>query len=207
VVQTTDELKQTLAGQADRIGAKIGADPVQTQAAISAALPALLAGLQGQAAPGTGLQQAIEQDHDGSILDDIPGYLNGSANLSPRTTNGAGILEHVLGNQQPGVQHALSSQTGLSMSSIGQLLPILAPIVMGMLGKQARTEGGSGGGMGDLGSILGGLTGGGGSGGGGLGDILGSLTGGSARTGTGTPAGGGDLGDLLGSLTGKKPGA
>jgi hypothetical protein len=179
-------LEQMLGSQADQIGARIGADPAQTQAAISAALPALLAGLQGQATPGTGLQQAIEQDHDGSILDDIPGYLQGTANLSPRTTNGEGIVNHVFGGQQQEVARALSSKSGLDMGTIMQLLPILAPIVMGMLGKQARSGGSdpSSGGLGDLGSILGGLGGLGGGGSttgspqGGLGEILGGILGG-----------------------------
>ncbi len=180
-----DTLQQLLGGQADQIGAKIGADPAQTQQAISAALPALLAGLQQQATPGSGLQEAIEQDHDGSILDDLPGYLNGTANLSPRTTNGEGILEHVLGNRQQPVAQALGSQTGLNSSTIMQLLPLLAPIVMGMLGRQARSGSAeSGGGFGDLGSILGGLTGGTGGLGspgssGGLGDLLGGILGGN----------------------------
>jgi hypothetical protein len=175
-----DSIQQLLTGQADQIGAKIGADPAQTQQAISAALPALLAGLQQQATPGSGLQQAIQQDHDGSILDDIAGYLNGTADLGPRTTDGNGIVGHLLGDRQEGVQQALSSQTGLSGSSIAQLLPLLAPIVMGFLGRQARTSStgsGTGGGLGDLGSILGGMTGGSGSGG--LGDILGSIMGGN----------------------------
>ncbi len=182
----TDMLQQLLSGQADQIGAKIGADPAQTQQAISAALPALLAGLQQQATPGSGLQQAIEQDHDGSILDDISGYLNGTANLSPRTTDGEGILGHVLGDKQQPVAQALGSQTGLNSSTIMSLLPLLAPIVMGMLGKQARSGSNEGGGLGDLGSILGGLGGlAGGTGGtagaggsGGLDDLLGGILGG-----------------------------
>lgn len=179
---STDGVHQVLDREADQIASRIGADPAQTRQAISLALPALLAGLQQQTAPGTGLEQAVVQDHDGSILDDIAGYLAGSSNLGPRTTNGAGILEHVLGAQQPDVQRALSSQTGLSMSSISQLLPILAPIVMGMLGRQARADSGSGGGIGDLGSVLGGLLGGGTSSSqGGLGDILGSILGGSQQ--------------------------
>jgi hypothetical protein len=175
-----DAVQQVLLREADQIGARIGADPAQAQQAISAALPALLAGLQRQAAPGSGLQQAIEQDHDGSILDDIAGYLNGTANLGSRTTDGNGILEHVFGDKQQPIQQALSSQTGLSSSTIAQLLPLLAPIVMGMLGRQARTTGDSSGGFGDLGTILGGLTGGSagsGAGAGGLGDILGGLLG------------------------------
>jgi hypothetical protein len=178
----TGMLEQVLGSQADQIGARIGADPAQTQGAIAAALPTLLAALQQQAQPGTGLQEAIENDHDGSILDDLPGYLNGTANLSPRTTNGAGILSHVLGDQQPEVARSLSSQTGLSLSSISQLLPLLAPIVMGMIGKQARSGGaGASGGI-DLSSILAGLGGGGAAGSsssGGLGGLLGSIFGGN----------------------------
>lgn len=185
----TDRLQELLSSQADQIGARIGADPAQTQQAISAALPALLAGLQQQATPGSGLQQAIEQDHDGSILDNLSGYLNGTANLDSRTTDGQGILEHVLGDRQQPVAQALSSQTGLSSSTIMQLLPLLAPIVMGMLGRQARSESGSSGsgGVGDLGSILGGLLGGGATGagtntsGGGLDDLLGGILGGGNR--------------------------
>ena len=181
---TTDMLQQLLSGQADQIGARIGADPAQTQQAISVALPALLAGLQREATPGSGLQQAIEEDHDGSILDDLSGYLNGTANLDSRTTDGDGILSHVFGEQQQPVANALSSRTGLSSSTIMQLLPLLAPIVMGMLGRQARSGSSESGGFGDLGAILGGLAGGmGGSGGtgssGGLDDLLGGILGGT----------------------------
>jgi hypothetical protein len=185
---SADAIQQVLARHADDIGARIGADPAQTQQAISVALPALLQSLQGQTSPGSGLQQALEQDHDGSILDNLAGYVNGTANLGPRTTDGQGILDHLLGGQQPQVVNALSSQTGLNASSIMQLLPMLAPIVMGMLGRQARTTGStssSSGGFGDRGGILGGLLGGSGAGtgtgSGGLGDVLGSILGGGDR--------------------------
>jgi hypothetical protein len=190
----TTGVQQVLDRESDQIAQRIGADPDQTRQAIALALPTLLAGLQGQAAPGSGLQQAVLQDHDGSILDDIAGYLNGSANLGERTTNGVGILEHVLGPQQPEVQRALSSQSGLSLSSITQLLPLLAPIVMGMLGRQARSDSGShqSGGIGDLGSILGGLTG-----------AFGGATAGPASDPTASGAGSNQqISDLLKSLSG-----
>lgn len=179
---STQDIQQVLDRESGQIAARIGADPAQTREAISVALPALLAGLQQQAVPGTGLEQAVLQDHDGSILDDIAGYLQGSSNLGPRTTDGAGILGHVFGDRQQGVAQAVSAKSGLDLSSIMQLLPLLAPIVMGMLGRQARTEGsgsaGAGGGLGDLGGILGGLLGGSsGAAGGGLDDLLGGLGG------------------------------
>lgn len=199
----TETLEQMLSGQADRIGSRIGADPGQTQSAVSAAIPVLLAAL-GQEASSPGLREALERDHDGSVIDNLDGYVDGTATLNPRATDGVGILKHTLGDRQQGVAQALSTKTGLDLGSIMQLLPILAPIVMGLLGKQARSEG-SGGGLGDLGSILGGLGGGSTSGSsGGLGDILGSLGGGSTRPGSGTPAGGGELSDLLGSLSERK---
>lgn len=54
---TTQDIQQVLNAHADQIGARIGANPAETQQAISASLPALLAGLQQQAAAGgTGLQ-------------------------------------------------------------------------------------------------------------------------------------------------------
>ena len=156
----TDMLEQMLGGQADRIGAQIGADQEQTRTAISAAIPSLIAALSQEADRGSGLRQAIAEDHDGSILDDLSGYLDGTAGLSPRTTDGAGILEHVFGGHQQTVERTLSSKTGLSLDSIAQLLPILAPIVMGMLGRKTQSgtsaSDGSGFGLDDLGSILGG---------------------------------------------------
>ena len=159
--EMTDMLEQLLGGQGDRIGARIGADEHQTRTAISVAIPSLIAALSQEAERGSGLRQAIAEDHDGSILDDLSGYLDGTAGLSPRTTDGAGILEHVFGSQKEGVERTLSSKTGISMDTITQLLPILAPIVLGVLGKQTRSgsgsdAGSSGFGLDDLGSLLGG---------------------------------------------------
>jgi len=161
MAELTDELNQLLEGRADEIGQRIGADGGQTRSALQAAVPALLSALSTNAGQGSGMRQALERDHDGSILDDIGGYLGGNSQLSPRTTNGAGILEHTLGDRQPGVQQALSAKSGLDMGSVGNLLALLAPIVMGMLGKRGGAAGGPGGssgsggfGLDDIGDLL-----------------------------------------------------
>jgi hypothetical protein len=201
----TDMLEQMLASRSDRIGARIGADPAQTNAAVTAALPALIAALS-QESSDPGLRQALERDHDGAVIDNLDGYVDGTANLNPRATDGVGILEHTLGDRQQGVAQALSAKTGLDLGTIMQLLPLLAPIVMGMLGKQTRS--GSGGfGLDDLGSILGGETAAAQSRNPDIGDILGSVLGGSRAGAQGSPGSGGGLDDLLGSLTGRKPGS
>jgi len=155
MAELTDTLNEMLAGRTGQISQRIGADEGQTRVAVESAIPALMAALSAEAEE-PGLRTAIQQDHDGSIIDQLNEYLDGSAQLSPRTTNGAGILDHVLGDRQTEMAQALSAKSGLDLGSIMKLLPLLAPILMGMLGK--KTGGSSGGGFGldDLGSILGG---------------------------------------------------
>ncbi len=155
MAELTESLNEMLAARTGQISRRIGADEQQTRVAVQSAVPALLAALSSEA-DEPGLKTAIRQDHDGSIIDQLSEYLDGSAQLSPRTTNGAGILDHVLGDRQTEMAQALSAKSGLDLGTIMRLLPLLAPILMGMLGK--KTGGGSGDGFGldDLGSILGG---------------------------------------------------
>jgi len=86
-----------------------------------------------------GLNGALERDHDGSIIDDITGFLSGTR--TPDNTsmlNGAGILKHLLGGSQNQVVEMLGRATGLHKSQAGQMLMSLAPVVMGMLGRQKK---------------------------------------------------------------------
>ena len=59
----------------------------------------------------------------------------------PQAANGAGILEHVLGGQQPVVTQALAKGTGMQSDQIAQLLQIAAPLLLGLLGKQQKKAG------------------------------------------------------------------
>ena len=89
-----------------------------------------------------GLAGALDRDHDGSILDDVVGFLSGTKQAeNTNMLNGAGILKHVLGGQQNTVVQMLGKLTGLDQSKNGQLLMMLAPVVMGMLGKQKKQNG------------------------------------------------------------------
>jgi hypothetical protein len=132
-------LQQRLGGPAvDQISHKLGADPGTTGNAIDAALPLLLTAIARNASQGQqaqSLHTAISQDHDGGILDDVPNYLN-RAEGDP----GAGILRHVLGGRQQSVQTGLSQATGLDPAKTGQLLTMLAPLVMGALGRANRQK-------------------------------------------------------------------
>lgn len=131
-----------------QIAGQLGASDTQVQSAIGMALPALLQGLQRNAADPQGaesLANAIQRDHDGGILDDLMGFL-GNAQQGP----GVGILRHVLGDQRAVVQQGIGQATGINPNQIGGLLEILAPMVMGALGKTTRQQGTGAGGLFDL---------------------------------------------------------
>ncbi len=151
----TGILQDALSGNnVSQISQAIGADESSTSSAIQAALPMLLGGLANNSASeqgASGILGAIDRDHDGSVLDDIGGLIAG--NIGGGAGNGAGILGHIFGGQQGGVEQAVSQASGLDMNKIGPLLAILAPIVMGAIGR-ARQSGG--GGTSDLGGLLGG---------------------------------------------------
>jgi hypothetical protein len=133
-------------------------------------------------------------------------YLDGDE--SDIVDDGNAILGHVFGSKDVsrGVAAHAAETTGIGSGILKQMLPIVAAMIMGALGKKTM---GSGGGLGDiLGQILGGGTGGAatsqGASGGGLGDILGQVLGGASSTrGLAPGGGGGGLGDILGQIVGQ----
>ena len=137
----------------DQLSNQLGMNQQTTGNAIAAAVPLLLSALSRNASKDDGresLYNALSNDHDGGILNDLTGFL-GDANSGP----GQGILGHVFGASQNGVVNALSRATGMDASSMERLLVTLAPIVMGFLGRtrQQQAMGPSG-----LAGLLGGET-------------------------------------------------
>ncbi len=132
------------------IGRQIGADEDATGRAVAAALPVLLGALSRNAATPGGagdLFGAVERDHDGSLLDDLAGFLGQGAATGGEA---AGILGHVLGEDRRRVEQGLGRASGLDAQKITRLLMILAPIVMAALGKAQRRGRLDQGGLSDL---------------------------------------------------------
>lgn len=130
-----------------QIGQRIGADPAQTSQAISTALPLLMAAMARNAsdpARAQGLARAVEEDHDGGLLDDLSGFLGAPQG---RAADGNGILKHVLGGRRGAVEQQLGQGTGLGAAQMARLLPLLAPLVMAALGKAKRQGGLDAGGL------------------------------------------------------------
>ncbi len=164
---------------------QLGVDPATAESAVREALPALLGGMQANAADPQGaasLAGAIDS-HSSKLVD-------GGVNLDDVDTgDGEKIVDHVFGENSGAVAQTLGGNLGGNSDLIKKLLPILAPIVLSYLSQKMRGGGGTAGAQGGsgledlLGSILGGLGGGQGqqSGGGGILDMLGGLLGGGRR--------------------------
>src|SRR5574342_1151632 len=123
-----DMLKGQIGGDAlSQVSQRLGVNQGQIQQAIGAALPVLLSALARNAAKpegATALHEALVNDHDGSVLDNLRGAVS-------RTdlTDGNAILGHVLGARRPAVETGVSRLSGLDPSRVTQLLAVLAPVV------------------------------------------------------------------------------
>ncbi len=132
-----------------QLSQQLGVDPGTTRQAVPAALTALLGGLSHNANQPAGAEQllgALSRDHDGSVLDDLAGVL-GSPQLGQQ---GAGILGHVFGARRPAVETQVGRATGLDTATAGRLLMLLAPFVLGALGRAQRQRGLDAGGLSDV---------------------------------------------------------
>jgi len=135
-----EALTQQLSGPAlAAISDQLGVDQRTASQAIQVALPVLVGGLarNTETKKGAGaLHEALAQDHDGSLMEDVLGYVVGGGGA----TDGDAILKHVLGRRRRGVESTVARQAGVDQSLLNQLLPILAPIVLAYLGGRMRQD-------------------------------------------------------------------
>ena len=135
----TQMITQQAAGFAARaIAQRLGVSEATAQRAVQIAVPLIVAALARNAARPEGAQeihQAVATDHDGSIFDNLSGYLG-----NPQAANGGGILGHVFGGQQGAIQNTVAQATGLDQNAAGNILEVVAPLVMGAVGQTQQQQ-------------------------------------------------------------------
>lgn len=141
---TISQLRQQIGAESDE----------QTENAVTGILSTLVAGLSKNAKDRNGaaaLVSAVDRDHDGSLLDDVSGFLFGNKQTqNPKTLNGPGILGHVLGNNQSRATDMLGKVTGLNNGQITKLMITLAPLVLAAIGRARQKNNLDTDGIGDL---------------------------------------------------------
>ena len=153
-----DELMTQLQGAPlQQMAQQLGTSPAQTQDAVGAALPLLLGTLGRNAAQPQGamdLFSALQRDHSGSgpdlggLLGSLLGGGSGAGGIAGQP-DGAAILGHIFGSHQQRAEAGLGEATGLGAGA-GQLLQMLAPIVMSFLAQRMGSGGMDAGGLGQV---------------------------------------------------------
>lgn len=139
------------------VAGQTGQDTSKTSGLLTMAMPVLMQAMKNNASTpqgAEGLLNALKNKHDGSILDNLGGLFSGGVD-SNVVDDGGKILGHVLGNKQRNVEMALSQKSGIDAGSVANILKVAAPILMGVLGKQASQNNVSS--PDALGGLLGGL--------------------------------------------------
>lgn len=154
------QLTETVMSQ---ITQQIGASNTQQTANATGSILDVLVGQLAKNAQtqdgSSALANALEKDRHENVMDNLSDFLGGSlqqqAPRASRAANGSGILKHILGDKMGGVADMISNVSGLNTQQSGGLMEILAPIVMGSLGKAKQTNNLDAGGLSDLlGGIL-----------------------------------------------------
>jgi OmpA-OmpF porin, OOP family len=124
----------------NKASAHLGESEGGISKAISAVLPSIIGGLSDKASSGTdgaGIVAKMAADqHDGGILDSIGSFLN------PDTSNdmlgkSSSLISGLFGNggQSNMLTTLISSFSGVKGSSVGTLMSMAAPMLLGLVGK------------------------------------------------------------------------
>jgi hypothetical protein len=125
--------------QVAAIANRLGTDPAQARTAIEHALPLIVGHLaQNAGTPqGAGSLQDALGAHAGFNVSDVLGSVLGGAGQG----TGGGLLGQIFGAKQSAASQGLGQTTGLGQQNAGQLLAILAPVVMAALANHAQGQG------------------------------------------------------------------
>jgi len=127
---------------------KIGGDSDGVKRATATAVPMILAAIKRNASSQQGaesLSNALNKHTDGGVLGNLGSLLGGSS-----MQDGSKILGHVFGNKQNNLAQQLGKATGIGGQGAGDLMSMLAPMVMGALGKAKQSGNLSVGGLQDM---------------------------------------------------------
>ena len=133
-------------GLMSTIAGHLGESEARTQSAVDGGLASIIGGLMGSASTTQSatslLNLLMGKQQSSSSMGDLLGMISGGgSSIGSLIQLGGPLLKTVFGDKLGGVVDAVSSSSGASKQSTSSLLGILAPLVMGALGKTARDGG------------------------------------------------------------------
>lgn len=128
-----------------KIAGFLGEEKSGITSAVGSSLPSLLLGLIKKGTEPGGADNLVgmlqEGKHDGAILDNLGSVLDGGSATTDLLSSGKGLLASIFGDKAVGLGDMIASASGIRKESGSSLLGLLAPIVMGFLGKTLKSSG------------------------------------------------------------------
>lgn len=140
-------------GALEQVSGMLGVDEKNAESAIEYVMPMLLKGMQGQMSNKKTQDSFVQALLDHS-QDDTADLKKAVKNVD--MTDGAKIVNHLLGAEQEEVAAKAKKKSGLDTKTILKIMAILAPILMSKMGKTAQTQTAKSS-SGDMLSVVGGL--------------------------------------------------
>jgi OmpA-OmpF porin, OOP family len=111
---------------------------------ISAAIPSLIGSIADKASSSHDGANAVlnmaSEQNDSGILGSLGGFLGGDSNSNGLLSKGSGIISSLFGNggQSNMLTTLISSFAGVKGSTVGTILSMAAPAILGLVGKHAK---------------------------------------------------------------------
>ncbi len=120
-------------GNFEKLGKAVGVDKDKAELAVGASAPEIVGGLAAKAQDRGGVKavNALIDDNDRSVLDDLGGFF-----ANKKSDEGTAMLDQIFGADRSSLLEGLVNKTGLSEGIIGKVLPLLAPVVLSVVGGQ-----------------------------------------------------------------------
>lgn len=139
------ELKELLLGDvANKAANLLGEKEDKVKTAIEGLIPTFVGGLMKRAsneAGATTLMNVVKKgNHDGSIIEQIGNLVNNKDSFAQVVEKGNGLVSMLLPDKKSSIATMISQFAGVRNSSATSLLSIVAPIVVGKLGKMVTTQ-------------------------------------------------------------------
>lgn len=131
---TSDIMNQVTAGDSlSRISTAAGGDGNAVRSALSMGIPAILGSMAATASKPGGtdsLTAMLAKAGGSSPLDNLGSYL-----ADPAAAGGSSVAGTLLGSHMGTIQAAIAQKTGLPPETVGKVLEIAAPLVIGAVSK------------------------------------------------------------------------
>lgn len=141
-----DLVRDTVTPEITRtIGTVVGETPDATRDTLRAAVPSVLAGVIDTASTPAGAERVRSLIADGGYgagtLDHLGSMLGQAGSADTLVKSGTRLLSSLFGSRMDGITDLVANAGGVRRSSASTILGLVAPIVMGVIGKQIAGRG------------------------------------------------------------------